>query len=674
MSGDAWRLEKSGGSGVPSGERPRLRARLRPALLASLVGLALIGVFAASSTRAESETGKGYSPNADDPHANQVFWGDTHLHTSWSPDAGGAGNRTLGPDEAYRFARGETVTGQSGERVALSRPLDFLVVADHSEALGLYPLLAEKNAALLATPNGRRWSGMIARGERGEVGLDFALGLATGRNPFGKAEAKAEIARTMWDRVIENAERHNQPGTFTAFVGYEWSSMPDGANLHRIVIFRDGAERVGQVVPWSSVDSEDPEMLWRYMADYESKTGGDVLAIPHNSNLSAGRMFELVDFEGKAFTSAYADTRRRWEPLVEATQIKGDSETAPFLSPEDEFADFGTWDQARGMGIGKHEDWMYEFEYVRSALGNGLVEGSRMGVDPFQFGLIGSTDAHTGLATADDDDFWGKFSVNEPPVRDLEGLAAAFEIDPESEIGKQFAARLSSDIVSNQSKTWSLVASGYAAVWARENTREAIFDAMERKETYATTGPRMVVRFFGGWDFEAEDATRPELARIGYERGVPMGGTLASRPEGARPRFLVSVARDPIGANLDRVQIVKLWADAKGERYERVYDVAVSNGRKIGRDGRCRKPVGDTVDVAKATYRNTIGAGTLTTVWQDPDFDATQRAAYYVRALEIPTPRWTTYDAARLGVELSPEIPPTIQARAYTSPIWYTPE
>lgn len=637
--------------------------------LATIVCALLIVVAGSRADAAEI-----YSPYAGATHANRVFWGDTHLHSSWSPDAGGAGNRVLTPDKAYRFARGETVEGQNGEPVALRRPLDFLVVADHSEALGLYPLLAEKNATLLATPNGRKWSEMLASGQWGEVGLDFALGLSTGRNPFGTADAKATIARTMWDRVIENAERFNEPGVFSAFIGYEWTSMPDGANLHRIVMFRDGAERVGQVVPWSSVDSEDPEALWAYMADYEAKTGGNVFAIPHNSNLSAGRMFELSDYEGKAFTRAYAENRRRWEPLVEATQIKGDSETAPFLSPTDEFADFGTWDKARGMGVGSHEDWMYEFEYVRSALGNGLVVGSRLGVNPFEFGLIGSTDAHTGFATADDADFWGKFSVNEPSVRDLEAMAAGFQLSPGSEMGKIFAERLTGTEIGDQTKTWFLVASGFAGVWARENTREAIFDAMERKETYSTTGPRMIVRFFGGWDFEAEHVTAPDFAEIGYARGTPMGGVLGPKPKNASPRFMVSVARDPDGANLDRVQIVKLWVDKSGKRMERVYDVAVSGDRKIDSEGRCAVAVGDTVDVAKATYQNTIGAAILGTVWQDPDFDPKRRAAYYVRVLEIPTPRWTTYDAARLGTELAAEIPRTIQGRAYTSPIWYTPE
>ncbi len=643
--------------------------RIRPGTPARRI----LGLFALWAAGAALAADAPYSPHAGATHATSVYWGDTHVHSSWSPDAGGSGNRRIGPDEAYRFARGETITGHAGQPVALRRPLDFLVLADHSEALGLFPLLQERDATLLATPNGKRWAALLEQGRWGEVGLDFALGLSTGRNPFGTPEAKAAIARTVWDRVVANADRYDQPGVFSAFIGYEWSSMPDGANLHRIVVFRDGAERARQVVPFSSVDSEDPEDLWRYLADYEAKTGGNALAIPHNSNLSAGRMFERADFRGAPMTRGYAEERRRWEPVVEVTQIKGDSEAAPKLSPDDEFADFGTWDGGRGMAPdGKHEDWMYEGEYVRPALGNGLALGRALGVNPFELGMIGSTDSHTGFATADDDDFWGKFSSNEPPVRMLDGSWASFDVPPDSELYQRMRA-LSGPDMPDQSATWSLVASGYAAVWARENTREAIFDAIERRETYATTGPRITLRYFGGWDFAAADAQRPDLARTGYAKGVPMGGTLGPRPEGGAPGFLVAAVRDPEGANLDRIQVIKLWIDAGGQRRERIFDAAVSGARAIGADGRCRAPVGSTVDVASASYSNTIGAAQLAAVWRDPDFDPERPAAYYVRVLQIPTPHWTTYDAARLGSALPERAPRALQERAYSSPIWYTP-
>ena len=529
-----------------------------------------------------------YSPYVDREYATEVYWGDTHVHTSWSPDANAGGNTRIDPDAAYRFAKGETVMGHNGQPVRLRRPLDFLVVADHSEYMGLFPMLEAKDPDLLANETGARWAGLIAEGKRAQVGSEFAMGLPAGKDLI-KSPA---FQRSVWNRVIENAERHDEPGRFTAFVGYEWSSMPRGANLHRIVLFADGADKVSQVVPFRSIDSVDPEALWRYLADYERTTGGRALAIPHNSNLSAGRMFELVDMGGKPFSKAYATERARWEPLVEATQIKGDSETAPFLSPDDEFADYGTWDSEAGMTPAPHEDWMYEGEYVRSGLARGLAVEETLGVNPFAFGLIGSTDSHTGLATADDEDFWGKFNSNEPaPTRAAEPWAKNFLPQEGTEAYRQFqAAGFVDRERPTQSMTWRLVASGFAAVWAKENTRAALFDAMRRRETYATTGPRMVVRFFGGWDFGAQDASAPDLAAVGYAKGVPMGGVLPSpgeRPPSAAPSFLVSALRDPEGANLDRVQIIKQWIDAKG-------DAARADLRRgaLGEEaGRCERPL-----------------------------------------------------------------------------------
>jgi hypothetical protein len=654
--------------------------------ISCLVALLIVGApFAprpaagadAPAAQAASPGTPGYSPWVERSYATRVFWGDTHVHSSWSPDANAGGNTRIDPDAAYRFAKGETVTGHNGQPVRLRRPLDFLVVADHSEYMGLFPMLEARDPELLANETGARWSGMIAEGKRAQVGAEFAMGL-----PSGKDLLKSPgFQRSVWNRVIENAERHDAPGRFTAFVGYEWSSMPRGANLHRIVLFADGAEKVSQVVPFRSIDSVDPEALWRYLADYERKTGGRALAIPHNSNLSAGRMFELVDMAGKPFSKAYATERARWEPLVEATQIKGDSETAPFLSPEDEFADYGTWDSEAGMTPAPHEDWMYEGEYVRSALARGLEVEAKIGVNPFAFGLIGSTDSHTGLATADDEDFWGKFNSNEPaPSRTDEPWAKNFLPPEGSEAHRQFqAAGFADRERPSQSMTWRLVASGFAAVWATENTRAALFDAMQRRETYATTGPRMVVRFFGGWQFADQDAFAPDLAAVGYAKGVPMGGVLPAPPAAAAggatgrtaPSFLVSALRDPEGAHLDRVQIVKQWLDEKGERRERLYDVALSGDRKVDASGRSREPVGNTVDLARASYANTIGASVLTATWRDPDFDPEVSAVYYVRVLEIPTPHWTTYDAVRFGKPLPPGYPGTTQERAYTSPIWY---
>jgi hypothetical protein len=630
----------------------------------SLLIIVLLGL-APSPVSAEGHTVPEKSNTARFPA--HVYWGDTHVHSSWSPDAGGSGNERLTPIDAFRFAKGESVTAHNGQSIRLRRPLDFLLVSDHAEYLGLYPLLEQQYPPLLATERGAHWAKLIEEGRRSRVGGEFAVNLAGGKDLIGDRS----FVPMMWNRVVENADQMNEPGKFTAFVGYEWTSMPATANLHRNVLFREGGEYTAGLVPFTSIESQDPEALWAFLAAYEARTGGRVMAIPHNSNMSAGRMFETTAYEGGALDRDYAERRMRFERIVEATQIKGDSEAAPFLSPDDEFADFGTWDAMRGMGgVGPHENWMYAGEYVRPALGRGQALARNLGENPFEFGLIGSTDAHTSLATADDDNFWGKFSSNEPHAnRATERFA---DLDLPEIPGMDFSR---GENLPDQLYTWSLVASGYAAVWASENTRAALFDAMARRETYATTGPRMIVRFFGGWGFEKKDADQLDIASTGYAGGVPMGSRLAPRPPGASgPRFLISALRDPQGGNLDRAQVVKLWVDAEsGESRERIFDVAVSDGRSVGADGRCRTPVGNSVDIDAATYSNDIGDGTLVVAWADPDFDPATRALYYVRVLEIPTPRWTTYDAVRFGTPRPPKAPATIQQRAYTSPIWYVP-
>jgi Protein of unknown function (DUF3604) len=390
------------------------------------------------------------------------------------------------------------------------------------------------------------------------------------------------------------------------------------------------------------------------MAMCEEKTGAEILALAHNGNLSNGRMFPIIEsFNGKRIDREYAENRVRWEPLYEATQIKGDGETHPFLSPNDEFANFERWDKGNLDLTELKKPEMLEFEYARSALKNGLKMEAELGVNPYKFGLVGSTDAHTALAAVGEDNFFGKTASSEPS-----------------------ATRATHPFVKTDKAVimgWEQTASGYAAVWATENTREAIFDAMKRRETYATTGPRMVVRFFGGWNFEPSDANNRLPARIGYAKGVPMGGDLSDAPKGKAPSFLVAALKDPIGANLDRMQIIKGWLGKDGQTQERIYDVAVSGGREIDASGRAKASVGNTVDVANATWSNTIGAGEMITVWKDPDFDPALRAFYYVRVIEIPTPRWTAYDAKYYGVKMPSEVPMTTTERAYTSPIWYTP-
>jgi hypothetical protein len=596
----------------------------------------------------------GYSPYAGRNFPTRVFFGDTHLHTSLSMDARLLGD-TLGLEEAYRFARGEEVTSSTGQRVKLSRPLDFLVVADHAEGMGSIAEIERGNPDLLADPTIGRWGDMLAAGgeSAAKAAIELIGAFAQGKAPPQMSSPK--LAKTVWQgTTIPVAERYNEPGRFTAFIGYEWSALDKGNNLHRVVIFRDGGDKASQVLPLAAIDSANPEDLWKVLLAYEDKTGGSVLAIPHNGNLSNGTMFALADFFGNPLTRQYAETRSRWESVVEVTQTKGDGESHKFLSPNDEFAGYETWDKANLDGSSLKKSEMLQFEYARSALKLGLKIEQELGLNPYKFGMIGSTDAHTSLAAVEEENFFGKHSGSEPSAKRWSHPVFAF---PNLKI-----------------MGWEQAASGYAAVWATENTREALWDAIKRKEVYATTGSRMMVRFFGGWEFTQSDALSRLPAEIGYTKGVPMGGDLSAAPEGKAPTFLVAALKDPIGANLDRIQIVKGWLDASGEVQEKVHDVVWGDAdrRQPGADGKL-PPVGNTVDVANAVWTNTIGDPELIAVWTDPVFDPMQRAFYYARVIEIPTPRWTAYDAQRFGVQMPPEVPMTTQERAYTSPIWYTP-
>ncbi len=601
-----------------------------------------------------------YSPYAGRDFPTRVYFGDTHVHTATSFDAGAFGT-TLGPEDAYRFARGEEVISNSGQRVKLSRPLDFLAVTDHSDNMGVFPDLMAGKSELLAHPLGRKWYDMVKAGKGADVGIEAFFHLFQGTYPeeLMYNPGSRGFART-WDKNIAAAEEYNDPGRFTAFIGYEWSAAVSGDNLHRNVIYRDGADKASQMQPIVTnppMGNPDPAFLWEWMEAYEMKTGGSVLAIAHNGNLSNGLMFPMVETFGKRLNRDYVETRAKWERLIEVTQTKGTSEAHPFLSPNDEFADFELWDKGNlDLSAAKDKE-MYKYEYAREALKNGLKLEQKFKTNPYKFGMVGSTDTHTALSSAEDDNFFGKMATAEPSVGRLKN---AFLSSETSKTGLSYM-------------DWEVSASGRAAVWATENTREAIWDAMERKETYATTGPRMAVRFFGGWDFDPDDAHNRMPARIGYTKGVPMGGDLTAAPQGKSLTFLVAALKDPIGANLDRIQVIKGWVDKKGNTQERIYDVAVSDDRVIDTDGRCKTSVGSTVDVPNATWTNDIGAGEMITVWKDPDFDPSLQAFYYVRVIEIPTPRWTAYDAKYYGTEPLPGTAMTVTGRAYTSPIWYTP-
>jgi hypothetical protein len=632
-------------------------------LLGPLAARAESGYTGDIGTVSEDKVSKAFQARPYSPYAGRSFpvrplFGDTHLHTGASFDAGAFGAR-LTPRDAYRFARGEEVRASSGQPVRLSRPLDFLVVADHSDNMGMFPDLFAGKPEVLADPQARTWYEMIQSGKGGQAALEIIFAFGKGELPRAMIYGPdTRPFRTAWQDTIAAAEENNQPGRFTAFIGYEWTSNSGGNNLHRNVIFRDNADKAGQVVPFTTLPplgSDNPRDLWQWMQDYEAKTGGSVLAIAHNGNLSNGRMFPLIEsFTGKPVDKRYVEQRARWEPIYEVTQTKGTGEAHPVLSPSDELADFEIWDFGNlDASVNKTPD-MLEFEYARSALKNGLRLEAKLGTNPYKFGMVGSTDAHTGLAAVEEDNFFGKTTPQEPSP---ERLTATFVKD----------ARTGITVMD-----WEVGSSGYAAVWATDNTREAIWDAMARKEVYATTGTRMIVRFFGGWDFTAADARTRSPAAVGYARGVPMGGDLRAASPGKAPTFLVAALRDPIGANLDRIQVVKGWLDATGEVHEQVYDVAWGGERSPGADGKLPL-VGSTVDLATATWTNTIGAPELIGVWRDPQFDPKQRAFYYARVVEIPTPRWTAYDAVRFGVQAKPGTAMTVTERAYTSPIWYTP-
>jgi uncharacterized protein DUF3604 len=594
-----------------------------------------------------------YSPFINKEFPQNIYWGDTHLHTTYSPDAGMVGNFNLGPADAYRFAQGEQVQANNDMQAKLVRPLDFLVVADHSEYQGLMPKLRGGDPELLQNEVGNRWYKWFNEGPEGQykVFLEFGEDLNNnqGRIPFDK------IARSTWDLMVETADEYNEPGSFTALIGYEWTSTPGGNNLHRVVMFKDGAEKAGQVVPFSSFDSADPEDLWAYLAAYEDKTGGRVMSIPHNANLSSGLMYDTKRLNGRRLTEEYARTRIRFEPLHEMTQMKGDSETHPKLSPDDEFADFERMDTANLTGTIAMTDEMFPGSYARSALKRGFELEKLLGVNPYKQGFIGSTDSHTSLATAGESNYFGKASIIEPGPERWEHTLIESQTDPSL---TSYAAQTS--------------ASGLAAVWATENTRAAIFEAMERRETYATSGPRISVRVFGGWNFVADDVHRSDFAEYGYANGVPMGGDLRTGSGDIAPSFVVRSLRDPDGANLDRIQMVKGWMDPSGATHEKVYDIALSDDRKPGPDGKA-PPVGDTVDVPEASFKNTIGDALMFAHWTDPDFNPSEHAFYYVRVIEIPTPRWTAFDAKIFGIDMPDDMPMKLQERAYTSPIWYTP-
>ncbi|MEH6581569.1 MAG: DUF3604 domain-containing protein [Halioglobus sp.] len=612
------------------------------------------------------------APAAFAEEAKQLLFGDTHLHTSYSFDAYLNKNQTATPDTAYRWARGLPVIHPfNRSRVQINTPLDFLVVSDHAELMGVIRAINSGTAQqddLGWLDSLKSWFSVtmlnraIETGDGGAIFNDLlpksasdpdadpvtAVDNVMPESPFGDTLA---METTAWHEIVDAAERHNKPGEFTSFIGWEWSSIPSGANLHRIVFTPDGGDKAKQFVPFGSDQSQYPEDLWQWLEDTRDRTGTRFLAMPHNANISKGFMYAETTLTGAPITPEYARRRMLWEPISEITQIKGDSETHPSLSPEDEFADFETYEHYIQQDLQDYK--ATPADYARSALKTGLALEQKTGVNPYQFGVIGSTDSHSGLASAEENNFWGKFARDSTPE----------------------TKRSNDKLGGGRVTGWSMSASGLAAVWAKDNSREEIFAAFQRKEVYGTTGTRLQVRVFGGWNFDAELLDSPDFATLGYQHGVPMGGQLkasARTEETPAPQMLIRASKDANDANLDRVQVIKGWIDNAGEQQEKVYNVAWSGERQL--DGNGKLPaVGNTVNLETAQYDNSIGSEQLSALWTDPDFDAGQSAFYYVRVLQIPTPRHSLYDGIALQTPPPEEGPATLQERAYTSAIWYSP-
>jgi Protein of unknown function (DUF3604) len=621
-------------------------------LLFAGISLAMTSAVAMSAPASKgipaAENGS-YSPVVRDSGATNLYWGDTHLHTRNSADAFTAHNEGIERDDAFRFAMGLPIRATNGMVVKLRRPLDFLAITDHAEYMGVFARLkAGSDSSLLDWPLGKRWAALLAaKGQSVALGNEFANAIQSSDPAL---RTPAPIRQTLWDEVWQTADRYNAPGRFSAFSGYEWTSMINGDNLHRIVMFRDDGAKTRFGVPFSAQDSTNPEDLWAALDAYEKQSGGEVLAIAHNGNVSNGRMFAPQTLSGQPLSADYARRRSRWEPVYEMSQVKGTGETHPSLSPSDEFANFEIWDKGNITLTAPKQGWMLRYEYARSGLLEGLRHQGQIGVNPFKFGMIGASDSHTGYSAVAEHDFWGKFPESEPQ-----------------------ADRVSAKMAGQLQQSWELGASGLAAVWAPENTREALFAAFKRREVYGTTGSRIMLRFFGSFGFAPGDVDRPNYAQIGYRKGVPMGGDLTRSAQGKAPAFMVVAAKDPDEANLDRIQIVKGWVDAAGNSHEKIFEVALSDGRRVNRRTGKAPPVGSTVNLKDATYTNSIGDPELSVQWTDPDFDPHLRAFYYVRVLEIPKPRWTAYDAVFFRKVMAAGIPMTVQDRAYSSPIWYNP-
>jgi hypothetical protein len=602
-------------------------------------------------------------PNA--PAERHVFFGDLHLHTAYSFDAWSLFGTKVTPDQAYKFARGDTVA-YLGHNIRRSWPLDFTAVTDHAEYMGVLNQLDDPTSALSQTELGKR---ILKKPKFAYSEIRRAL-----TSPALVSELNAKAATSdIWKREMSDANSNYKPGRFTTFIAYEWSSMAqDRYNLHRNVIFRnDDAPS-----PFSATDSKKPEDLWSYLERARSN-GYDVIAIPHNANASGGLMFDWNGSDGRPIDQIYAQRRALNEPLTEIYQTKGQSETISQLSSADEFADFEVVDELLRLWTTPGVKSAPNGSYVRQALGRGLILQQRVGANPFKLGFVGATDLHNGLSTQDENAYAGGISGVDPnqTLPDGDNAKRALGLMPPAngDVDKSML-NYTPDAVNYTPDVTMWGSGGLTGVWAEANTREAIFAALRRKETFATSGPRISVRAFGGWNFDPAMLTESNWVRAAYAEGTPMGGDLPARPaRAASLSFIIQAIKAPDSGNLDRIQMIKVWLDGTGYK-EKVFDVALSGNRKPDPHTGKALPVGSTVDLATGTYTNTIGATQLQAVWKDPEFDPAHPAVYYVRVLEIPTPRWTTLLAARRHLPLPTTHAATLQERAWASPIWYMPQ
>jgi hypothetical protein len=611
---------------------------LTVALLLCLGCVGVSGTTLAADGRSLGEPGRADKPSKKANPLKNVYFGEQHLHTRNSPDAFAAGSRQTW-DEAFRYGRGEEVvlhTIATKNKIKRSTPYDFMAITDHAEYFGIMPRMIDPKDPLSKSDLAKR----LQKQDPTAV-MDILHDILTST---GRPELLAsDLLLSNWQNYVKIANKYNDPGKFTTLIAYEWTSIPNGRNMHRNVFFRNDT---GPVAPYSAFDSYYPEDLWTYLESQRNE-GNDNFAIPHNGNVSDGWMYSPNKFLGGTMDARYARRQQLNEPLTEIIQTKGSSDTHPAMSPNDEFANFEMFPNLINIG----QPSQIKYGYVRQALVEGMILENTLGSNPFKMGIVSGADSHSGYSNNEEFNFHGSHGALEDTPKK--------RLNPVMNASGEMPSILGS--------------AGTTAVWAEENTRTAIFDAMKAKETYGTSGTLIRLRFFGGWNYPQNVIADDEFVSRAYAGGVPMGQDLPKKPGSSKaPTFAVWALKDPESGNLDRIQIIKGFINKWGRTDEKIYDVALSDDRKADADGNI-PPVGNTVNVKKATYTNNIGDTQLSAVWTDPDFDPAVKAVYYVRVLEIPTPRWTTYDSVRSGLPVPEGIPATIQERAWSSPIWYTP-